>query len=93
MSEQSTRMLLGLAGAASFVFYIMAIVFGLQADLAFSGRAFTYLGLAVLSTIVALILYRRYTHMRQIRWQDEMKASEEKMRRLLTEESDKAKPE
>ena len=59
----------------------------------FSARALTYLAVAVVATVVAVILYRRYTHLRQIRWQDEMKASEEKMHQLLTEEADQAKPE
>ena len=85
-------MLLGLAAAVAFVFYIMAIVFGLQSDLAFSGRAFTYLGLAVVSSIVAVILYRRYTKLRQARWQDEIKASEEKMRQLLAQEAKEVEP-
>jgi len=93
MTEQGTRIFLGLAAAIAFVFYIMAIVFGLQNNLDFSARALTYLAIAVVSTVVAVILYRRYTHLRQIRWQDEMKAGEEKMRKIMTEEADQAKPE
>jgi hypothetical protein len=88
MSEQLTRMLLGLAGGIAFVCYILAIVFGLQANQGFSGTALTYLLLALLSSLVVLILYRRYTRLRQVRWQDELQAGEEKMRQLLTEEGE-----
>ena len=88
MSEPLTRTLLGLAAAVAFVCYVVAIIFGLQSDLAINARAFTYLGMAVVSTIAALVLYRRYTRLRQMRWQEEMKAGEEKMRQLLTEEGE-----
>ena len=92
MTEQGTRIFLGLAAAIAFVFYIMAIVFGLQNNLDFSARALTYLAVAVVATVVAVILYRRYTHLRQIRWQNEMKAGEDKMRQLLTEETETTEP-
>jgi hypothetical protein len=93
MNEATTRIVLGLAGAIAFVFYVLAIIFGLQPDPALGSRALIYLILAFLSTIVAVVFYRRYTHLRQLRWQDEMKAGEEKMRQLLTEEIEPAKRE
>jgi hypothetical protein len=93
MNESTTRIVLGLAGAIAFVFYVLAIIFGLQPDQALGARALIYLILAFLSTIVAFVFYRRYTHLRQLRWQGEMKAGEEKMRQLLTEETEPAKHE
>jgi hypothetical protein len=93
MNESATRIVLGLAGAIAFVFYVLAIIFGLQPDQALDNRALIYLILAFLSTIVAVVFYRRYTHLRQLRWQDELKAGEDQMRQLLIEEAETPKRE
>ncbi len=86
MSEADTRLFLSILGVSTIIGYILAIVFALQ-GLQFIALLFL---LASLVDIVAtFFVYRSYTTLRGARWQNELKATEEKMQQALTENTDK----
>ncbi|MEO8286864.1 MAG: hypothetical protein ABI670_10560 [Chloroflexota bacterium] len=86
MIESNTRLSLSIAGAVSVLGYIMAMWLGLQGN---QGLALIFLILSLVVTLLAFFIYRRYTALRNTRWQDEIKAGEDKMQQMLAEESKK----
>jgi flagellar biosynthesis/type III secretory pathway M-ring protein FliF/YscJ len=91
MSERDAKLWrLASFGPTAIVGYLGAIVRSLQG---FQESAWIFLLGAIIATIICLFTYRSYIRLRRARWQEELKASEEKMQQMLAEEVEKAKRE
>jgi len=90
MSEANARLFLTVIGVGAVIGYIIAIALGLQG---YQLASLIFFVVALVDTIVTFFIYRTYATLRGTRWQEELKAGEEKMQQMLAEEIEKAKRE
>ena len=83
MSENTARVMLGVAAVSAILGYVAAIAIGLSGD---RGAAAYYLVVALLVSVLAFGFYRQYARLRDARWQRELQAAGERAERMVTPE-------
>lgn len=82
MSEQNTRHLLFLSSGLSIFTAIVAIFLGVRGS---QGLAAVFLLFAIAGAVMAGVIYKRYTALRNARWHRELAENEHRMQQALAD--------